>query len=34
MRWLVTGSNGLVGSRVCTLLEQRGHEVVGLGRGP
>ncbi len=34
MRFLVTGSNGLVGSRVCTLLEQRGHEVVGLGRGP
>jgi dTDP-4-dehydrorhamnose reductase len=34
MRWLVTGSNGLVGSRVCALLEQRGQEVVGLGRGP
>ncbi len=34
MRFLVTGSNGLVGSRVCTLLEQRGHQVVGLGRGP
>ncbi|WNG46447.1 SDR family oxidoreductase [Archangium minus] len=34
MRFLVTGSNGLVGSRVCTQLEQRGHEVVGLGRGP
>ena len=33
MRFLVTGSNGLVGSRVCTLLEQGGHEVVGLGRG-
>ncbi|HLM44669.1 MAG TPA: SDR family oxidoreductase, partial [Myxococcaceae bacterium] len=34
MRVLVTGSNGLVGSRVCTLLEARGHSVMGLGRGP
>lgn len=34
MRFLVTGSNGLVGSRVCALLEKGGHEVVGLGRGP
>src|SRR5689334_7826731 len=34
MRFLVTGSNGLVGSRVCSLLEGGGHEVVGLGRGP
>ncbi|HEX8537943.1 MAG TPA: SDR family oxidoreductase [Cystobacter sp.] len=34
MRFLVTGSNGLVGSRVCTLLEKGGHEVVGVGRGP
>jgi len=33
MRFVVTGSNGLVGSRVCALLEQGGHEVVGLGRG-
>lgn len=33
MRFVVTGSNGLVGSRVCTLLEQGGHQVVGLGRG-
>ncbi|HYO56632.1 SDR family oxidoreductase [Archangium sp.] len=33
MRFLVTGSNGLVGSRVCALLEKGGHEVVGLGRG-
>jgi dTDP-4-dehydrorhamnose reductase len=34
MRFLVTGANGLVGSRACALLEQAGHEVVGLGRGP
>ncbi|MDY7229547.1 SDR family oxidoreductase [Hyalangium rubrum] len=33
MRFVVTGSNGLVGSRVCALLEQGGHQVVGLGRG-
>ncbi|ATB48869.1 SDR family oxidoreductase [Corallococcus macrosporus] len=33
MRFLVTGSNGLVGSRVCTLLHQGGHSVLGLGRG-
>ncbi|MDC0707500.1 SDR family oxidoreductase [Stigmatella sp. ncwal1] len=33
MRFVVTGSNGLVGSRVCALLERGGHEVVGLGRG-
>ncbi|NVJ15262.1 SDR family oxidoreductase [Myxococcus sp. AM010] len=33
MRFLVTGSNGLVGSRVCSLLQQGGHPVVGLGRG-
>jgi dTDP-4-dehydrorhamnose reductase len=33
MRFVVTGSNGLIGSRVCALLEQGGHEVVGLGRG-
>jgi dTDP-4-dehydrorhamnose reductase len=33
MRFVVTGSNGLVGSRVCALLRQGGHEVVGLGRG-
>jgi dTDP-4-dehydrorhamnose reductase len=34
MRFVVTGSNGLVGSRACALLEKAGHEVVGLGRGP
>ncbi|MCY1030799.1 SDR family oxidoreductase [Corallococcus sp. BB11-1] len=34
MRLLVTGANGLVGSRVCALLTQQGHDVVGLGRGP
>ncbi|RKH68611.1 SDR family oxidoreductase [Corallococcus aberystwythensis] len=34
MRFVVTGANGLVGSRVCEQLTGRGHEVVGLGRGP
>ncbi|MCE9672701.1 SDR family oxidoreductase [Myxococcus stipitatus] len=34
MRVLVTGSNGLVGSRVCAQLEKKGHTVVGVGRGP
>lgn len=34
MRLLVTGSNGLVGSRLTRLLSSRGHEVVSLGRGP
>ncbi|PTL76171.1 SDR family oxidoreductase [Vitiosangium sp. GDMCC 1.1324] len=33
MRILVTGANGLVGSRACKLLVEQGHEVVGLGRG-
>lgn len=33
MRFVVTGSNGLIGSRLCGQLQQRGHEVVGLGRG-
>lgn len=34
MRFVVTGANGLVGSRLCAVLEKRGHEVTGLGRGP
>jgi dTDP-4-dehydrorhamnose reductase len=34
MRLLVTGANGLVGSRVAALLVSRGHEVTSLGRGP
>ncbi len=34
MKVLVTGANGLVGSRLCRLLASRGHEVVGAGRGP
>jgi dTDP-4-dehydrorhamnose reductase len=34
MRLLVTGANGLVGSRVCHLLTEQGHAVVGTGRGP
>jgi dTDP-4-dehydrorhamnose reductase len=33
MRVLVTGANGLVGSRTCHLLVEQGHEAVGLGRG-
>lgn len=32
-RFLVTGSNGLVGSRVCTQLVKAGHEVVGASIG-
>lgn len=33
MRVLVTGANGLVGSRLCLLLARRGHEVLGVSRG-
>ena len=33
MRVLVTGSNGLVGSRLSKLLEGQGHEVLGVSRG-
>jgi dTDP-4-dehydrorhamnose reductase len=33
MRLLVTGANGLVGSRLSTLLIQRGHQVLGVSRG-
>jgi dTDP-4-dehydrorhamnose reductase len=32
--FLVTGANGLVGSRLCRLLAQRGAEVIAAGRGP
>jgi dTDP-4-dehydrorhamnose reductase len=34
MRILVTGANGLVGSRLTALLAARGHGVTALGRGP
>ena len=34
MRLLVTGANGLVAGRLLLLLTSRGHEVIGLGRGP
>jgi dTDP-4-dehydrorhamnose reductase len=34
LRFVVTGVNGLVGSRLCTQLTAAGHSVVGLGRGP
>lgn len=33
MNLLVTGANGLVGSRLCALLAARGHAVVGAARG-
>ncbi len=34
MHILVTGANGLIGSRVVARLGARGHTVVALGRGP
>ncbi len=34
MRFLVTGANGLVGSRLCSLLAASGHGAAGLGLGP
>jgi dTDP-4-dehydrorhamnose reductase len=33
MRVLVSGANGLVGSRLCAALAGKGHAVVALGRG-
>lgn len=33
MQVVVTGANGLVGSRLCALLARQGHAVTGLGRG-
>lgn len=33
MRILVTGANGLVGSRLCDQLARDGHEVIGASRG-
>ena len=33
MKILVTGANGLLGSRLCAALAARGHGVVGTGRG-
>lgn len=32
MRFLVTGANGLIGSRLCTLLAGRGHTVFATAR--
>ncbi len=34
MKVVVTGANGLVGSRLCALLARQGHAVTGLSRGP
>jgi len=33
MNFLITGANGLLGSRLCTLLARQGHYVVGASRG-
>lgn len=32
MRWLVTGSNGMLGRDLVALLRERGHEVTGVDR--
>lgn len=34
MKVMVTGANGLVGSRLCALLAVQGHAVTGVSRGP
>jgi len=34
MKVVVTGANGLIGSRLCALLDKQGHAVIGLSRGP
>ncbi|MGQ0506058.1 MAG: dTDP-4-dehydrorhamnose reductase [Myxococcaceae bacterium] len=34
MKLLVTGANGLVGSRLSALAAGKGHDVLALGRGP
>src|SRR5216683_7089933 len=34
MRVVVTGANGLLGSRLALLLAQRGHNLTGCSRGP
>jgi dTDP-4-dehydrorhamnose reductase len=34
MKVVVTGANGLVGSRLCALLARQGHTVTGMSRGP
>jgi uncharacterized protein len=33
MKIVVFGSTGMIGSRIATELEQRGHEVIGASRG-
>jgi hypothetical protein len=33
MKIVVFGSTGMIGSRIATELEQRGHEVIGVSRG-